>query len=100
MKNKNYFRSALIGICKTKNYSIFRNARADQNVQLEKLYGTVDLNDRPMLEVRLPTAEPEAFEMILNYIYTDKIDCKCKSHRKTSMVRHMNLEDLNSYTFS
>lgn len=30
-----------------------------------------------MLEVKLPTAEPEAFEMILNYIYTDKIDCEC-----------------------
>lgn len=54
-----------------------RIARADQNVQLEKLFGAVEFTDRPMLEVKLPTAEPEAFEMILNYIYTDKIDCKC-----------------------
>ncbi len=54
----------------------FRIARADQNEQLEKLFRTIDANDRPMLEVKLPTAEPEAFEMILNYIYTDKIDCK------------------------
>lgn len=29
-----------------------------------------------MLEVRLPNATPEAFEIILNYIYTDRIDCK------------------------
>lgn len=49
-------------------------ARADQNIQSEKLLGATG---RPMLEVKLPTAEPEAFEMILNYIYTDKIDCKC-----------------------
>lgn len=49
-------------------------SRADQHEQLAKLFGSVDVNDRPMLEVKLPTAEAEAFEMILNYIYTDKID--------------------------
>lgn len=30
-----------------------------------------------MLEVQLPGAEPEAFELLLSYIYTDRIDCKC-----------------------
>lgn len=29
-----------------------------------------------MLEVYLPNAEPEAFEMVLNYIYTDRINSK------------------------
>lgn len=58
------------------NFIAFRTARAIQNEQLEKLFGTIEFSDRPMLEVRLPTAEPEAFEMILSYIYTDKIDCK------------------------
>lgn len=54
----------------------FRIARAIRNEHIEKLFGPVEFNDRPMLEVKLPTAEPEAFEMILSYIYTDKIDCK------------------------
>lgn len=38
--------------------------------------GEVPTVERQILEVKLPTAEPEAFEMILNYIYTDRIDCK------------------------
>lgn len=66
------------------NYFFLRIARAEQNQQLEKLYGAVEFNDRPMLEVKLTTAEPEAFEMILNYIYTDKIDCK--RNKETSIV--------------
>lgn len=33
-------------------------------------------SDRPVFEVKLPDANPEAFEMVLNYIYTDRIDCK------------------------
>lgn len=48
------------------------------NEQLEKLSGTTDapLSDRPILEVKIPDALPEAFEKVLNYIYTDRIDCK------------------------
>lgn len=48
------------------------------NDQLEKLSGTTDalLSDRPTLEVKIPDALPEAFEKVLNYIYTDRIDCK------------------------
>lgn len=61
------------------NYS--RIARDDQNEQLVQVYGTVDGIDRPMLEVPLPTAEAEAFEMILNYIYTDKIDCEFSNEK-------------------
>lgn len=53
-------------------------ARAAQNDHFEKLFGNTEVPfaDRPMLEVKLPNAEPEAFEMTLNYIYTDRIDCK------------------------
>lgn len=61
---------------KMENLITFRTARAYQNEQLEKLYGTRDVSDRPVLEVKLLTAEAEAFDMILSYIYTDKIDCK------------------------
>lgn len=32
------------------------------------------MKDLPLLEVRLEDAVPEAFEMVLNYIYTDRID--------------------------
>lgn len=48
------------------------------NQHLENLFGTIDVpfNDRPILEVRIPDAVPEAFEKVLNYIYTDRIDCK------------------------
>ncbi|EDV99564.1 leucine-zipper-like transcriptional regulator 1 homolog [Drosophila grimshawi] len=63
------------------------SAREARQQQMEKLYGvgqvdTLALNtgvggDRvPMLEVRLAHASPEAFEIILNYIYTDRIDLK------------------------
>lgn len=53
-------------------------ARENLNQHLEKLFGTivVPFNDRPILEVKLPDATPEAFEKVLNYIYTDRIDCK------------------------
>lgn len=48
------------------------------NQHLEKLFGTIDVpfNDRPILEVKIPDAVPDAFEKVLNYIYTDRIDCK------------------------
>lgn len=48
------------------------------NEHLEKLFGTIDVpfSDRPILEVKIADALPEAFEKVLNYIYTDRIDCK------------------------
>ncbi|KAL7302173.1 hypothetical protein TKK_0005396 [Trichogramma kaykai] len=44
--------------------------------RLEELHGTADLpaKEVPILQVRLQDAVPEAFEMVLNYIYTDRID--------------------------
>lgn len=56
-----------------------RTARETRNQHLEKLFGSIEVvpfSDRPCLEVKLPEAVPEAFEMVLKYIYTDRIDCK------------------------
>ncbi|KAH8386439.1 hypothetical protein KR093_000577 [Drosophila rubida] len=63
------------------------SAREARQQQMEKVYGVGQVDaqalntgvggDRvPMLEVRLAHASPEAFEIILNYIYTDRIDLK------------------------
>uniref|UniRef100_A0A1A9WLC5 BTB domain-containing protein n=1 Tax=Glossina brevipalpis TaxID=37001 RepID=A0A1A9WLC5_9MUSC len=60
-------------------------ARDARRQQMEKVFGsgclevrtcTSGANHEPLLEVRLPNANPEAFEIILNYIYTDRIDLK------------------------
>lgn len=50
-------------------------ARDHRNEHLEKLFGTVDVPFTEV-EVKLPDTVPEAFQMVLNYIYTDRIDCK------------------------
>lgn len=41
------------------------------------MFGTseVPFDQHPLLEVKLPVIIPEAFEMVLHYIYTDRIDC-------------------------
>lgn len=41
-----------------------------------ELFGTVQVpfNDIPLIEVKLPDASPEPFEMVLEYIYMDCID--------------------------
>jgi len=46
-----------------------------------QLFGTtqVPFKDLPLLEVQLRDAVPEAFDMVLNYIYTDRIDPTKKS---------------------
>lgn len=56
-----------------------RAARDSMNEHLEKLFGTIDVpfaGDCPILEVKIPDALPEAFEKVLYFIYTDRIDCK------------------------
>lgn len=59
-----------------------RSARETMNEHLEKLFGTTDVpfSDRPILDVQIPDALPEAFEKVLHYIYTDRIDCKSTPH--------------------
>lgn len=56
--------------------NIIRQAKENRDLQLETLFGTskVPLTDIPLVEVKLPDANPEAFEMVLNYIYMDCID--------------------------
>ncbi|KAJ6635081.1 Leucine-zipper-like transcriptional regulator 1 like [Pseudolycoriella hygida] len=61
-------------------------ARAVQNEQMENIFGTFNVNDRPMLEIRLPNADPEAFEMILSYIYTDKIDFPVENSYSCTLI--------------
>lgn len=53
-----------------------RQAKEARDRHLESLFGTakVPFSDIPLLEVKLPDANPEPFEMVLNYIYTDCID--------------------------
>lgn len=57
-----------------------RQARDAREKHLEKVYGTtqVPFKDLPLLEVKLLDAVPEAFEMVLNYVYTDRIEPRKK----------------------
>ena len=62
-------------------YNVHRLARDSMNEYLEKQLGATDipLSDQPtILDVKIPDALPEAFEKVLHYIYTDRIDCKLK----------------------
>ncbi|KAK9869989.1 hypothetical protein WA026_006088 [Henosepilachna vigintioctopunctata] len=51
-------------------------AREKRDTHLETLFGTtkVPFNDIPLIQVKLPHIDPEAFELVLNYIYMDCID--------------------------
>ncbi|XP_035780343.1 leucine-zipper-like transcriptional regulator 1 homolog [Anopheles albimanus] len=63
-------------------------ARDARNVHFEKLFGTTDvpLAEQPILEVQLPDAQPEAFEIVLNYIYTDRIVFKDPFSHKIVLI--------------
>lgn len=60
------------------NICFTRSARESMNEHLQKTFGTTDVpfSDRPILEVKITDALPEAFEKVLHYIYTDRIDCE------------------------
>ncbi|KAL0099827.1 hypothetical protein PUN28_019914 [Cardiocondyla obscurior] len=52
-----------------------RQAREKREKKLtEQQFVNVTNNELPPLEVKLEDAAPEAFKMVLNYIYTDRID--------------------------
>lgn len=57
-----------------------RDSKQARCEHFEKLFGTKDVppcaERGGLLEVVLPTAVPGAFEMVLNYIYTDRIECE------------------------
>ncbi|XP_014218455.1 leucine-zipper-like transcriptional regulator 1 [Copidosoma floridanum] len=53
-----------------------RDAKDKRDRKLKKERGNevIKSKDLPLLEVKLKDAVPEAFDMVLNYIYTDRID--------------------------
>lgn len=60
-------------------------AKESRNLHFEKLFGTTEVQfnaELPQLEVKLPKIRPEAFEMVLYYIYTDIIDFKDPFNKK------------------
>lgn len=60
-------------------------AKESRIQHFEKLFGTAEVQfnaELPQLEVKLPLIEPEAFEMVLFYIYTDIIDFKDPFNKK------------------
>lgn len=65
---------------KTFIWDCYRLARDSMNEYLERQFGTTDIpvveQSSILLNVKIPDALPEAFEKVLHYIYTDRIDCK------------------------
>lgn len=65
-------------VCARSNYlaQLVKQCKEARDDHLERLFGTVDVpfKDVPKVHVHLPKAVPDAFTMVLNYIYTDKID--------------------------
>lgn len=62
-----------------------QSAKESRNLHFEKLFGTTDVQfsaELPQLEVKLPTVQSDAFEMVLSYIYTDIIDFKDPFNKK------------------
>jgi hypothetical protein len=60
-------------------------AKESRNQHFEKLFGTTEVPfsaETPQLEVKLPNIQPDAFEMVLLYIYTDIIDFKDPFNKK------------------
>lgn len=60
-------------------------AKESRNQHFEKLFGTTEVPfsaETPQLEVKLPNIQPDAFEMVLSYIYTDIIDFKDPFNKK------------------
>lgn len=62
--------------------SRIRQAKEARDKHLEKIYGnaTIRQKDLPPLEVKITEANAEAFELLLKFIYTDRIDLtkQCK----------------------
>nr|CAD7255914.1 unnamed protein product [Timema shepardi] len=53
-----------------------RKARSIRERHLEKVFGTTEVLEKnlPILRVDLSDSVPEAFQMVLNFVYTDHID--------------------------
>lgn len=66
-----------------------QSAKESRNLHFEKLFGTTDVQfsaELPQLEVKLPNVQPDAFEMVLSYIYTDIIDFKDPFNKKIILL--------------
>lgn len=60
-------------------------AKESRDQHFEKLFGTTEVPfsaETPQLEVKLPNIQPDAFEMVLSYIYTDIIDFRDPFNKK------------------
>ncbi|CAL8110859.1 unnamed protein product [Orchesella dallaii] len=72
--------------------SRIRQAKEARDKHIEKLYGnsTIRQKDLPPLEVKIAEANPEAFELLLKFIYTDHIDltkqCKDPSNHRVVLL--------------
>ena len=71
--------------------SRIREAKAGRDAHLSKLFlgdARPTQRDCPVLEVRLPEADPDAFKMVLDFIYTDQIDPTrgCRERHQSSEV--------------
>lgn len=71
-------------------------AREERNLHFEKIFGTVEVpfSERPMLEVKIQTSQPESFELVLHYIYTDRIAFKEESDNKKVVMAMMDVYTL------
>ncbi|XP_058802388.1 leucine-zipper-like transcriptional regulator 1 isoform X2 [Phymastichus coffea] len=76
-----------------------REAKHKQREHLEKKFGNdkVPTKDLPMLQVKLIDALPEAFDMVLNYIYTDRIDPTKKSKNEDILSNRIVLLMMDVY---
>lgn len=71
-------------------------ARIERNQHFEKIFGTVEVpfSERPMLEVKMPNVNAEAFEMVLHYIYTDRIEFNKEPVSKKIVILMMDVYTL------
>lgn len=72
-------------------------ARVERNQHFEKIFGTVEVpfSERPMLEVKMPNnVSAEAFEMVLHYIYTDRIEFNKEPVSKKIVILMMDVYTL------
>jgi N-acetylneuraminic acid mutarotase len=71
--------------------SILKKNKAKRDSHLETLFGTVNVpfKEVPLVEIEFPDANPEAFELVLDYIYMDRIDPTKKGGLPTENVLRM-----------
>ena len=82
--------------------SRIREAKAGRDAHLSKLFlgdARPTQRDCPVLEVRLPEADPDAFKMVLDFIYTDQIDPTrgCRERHQSSEVMLSMMQVINTY---